>query len=624
VVTPIRKGSEDNRTRRLAEAALVAGEVEALLASGRPVWDKRLQAYRPAASGDVAILLRRFANVHLFEQALEARGVDYTTPSGTGFFSRQEVLDLENLLRWLAEPDDGIALAAILRSPLFILADDVLFALRQSRGPLLDALRNPPDELPEDERARCRFAATVLEDLRLRARLDPPVDLLERALQATSFEASWAPLAGGEQAVANIRKFVRIVRSLGGFTLSEVAEYLQQRREDLDAREGPAVLDRLDAVQIMTVHGAKGLEFPVVFVPEAHTSAREMTPPILWRPGDGLSFTLEADEDADTRGRPGFYRYLRSRTSADDREEHQRLFYVAATRAGDYLYLSGDAAQNDGWLRAVEDIVDAGALDGCDSRAPVDPLAVDLARRSVPSEVRVPDQQEDYTPPLLARPPVIPLRSSTPVTALRLDEPHHRGVAASDGLGLLRGRIAHRAIETRFGPGPHLEVAAIATQEAAEASFEVRATLVAEVEAMLARFEGSDVAAELRSPGASPRFEVPFAWDWDGIPVHGQIDLLYRSPEGWRVVDFKTDRVTDAGMEEAARPYLVQIGLYARAIEAATGVRPSAGLLFLRDGRWHQPADAEVDAALVAARARIDGGLMLDPELAEYLGGDDD
>ena len=625
VVTPLATTGRDaraNRRRRLAEAALVAEQIEALLNEARPVWDKRLAAYRALQQSDIAILLRRFANVHLFEQALEARSLDYATPSGTGFFSRQEVLDLENLLRWLAEPDDDIALVAILRSPLFIVADDVLFALRQSGRPLLAALHEPPAPIAPDDAARCRFAADVLTELRRRARTEAAVDLLEHALTVTGFEASWAPLAGGEQALANIRKLVRIVRSLPGFSISEVAEYLLQRREDLEAREGPAILDRPDAIQIMTVHGAKGLEFPVVFVPEAHTSVRDQTPPLLWRPDLGLSCTLEPEEDGEQRRRPGLYRHLRALESADERDEHVRLFYVASTRAGDYLYLSGDAGQNDGWLHAVEDAAAAGMLDGIELRPPVDPDAVEIVRRAAPFEVSLPEPGESYMPPLLARPPVIPLRSSTPVTALRIEQAHRwRG---GDAYGLIRGRITHRAIEARYGPGPVIEVPTIARQEAPAVSDEVRAALVADVEEMLARFGASEVASQLASPGAMPRFEAPFAWDWDGVPVHGQIDLLYRLGGRWRVVDFKTDRVSASGIEGASRPYLVQLGLYARAIEAATHERPSAGLLFLRLGHWYEPPWSAIDAALADARRRIDGGPVLDPELAEYLAAGDE
>lgn len=628
IVTPltVERGAEETPRRRLAEAALVAADIEGLLGSGRPVWDKRTESYRPVRRGDIAVLLRRFKNVHLFEQALEARSIDYATPSGTGFFSRQEVLDLENLLRWLAEPDDDIALVGVLRSPLFIIADDVLFRLRETGRPLVAALDDPPPAIEGDDRARCRFAADVLGGLRHAASTWAPVDLLERALESTGFEASWAAVTGGEQALANIRKLVRIVRSLPGFSLSEVAEYLLQRREDLDAREGPAVLDRLDAVQIMTVHGAKGLEFPVVFVPEAHTKPWEQAPTVLWRRDEGISFTLERGEGDERRRRPAFYDHLRTLSSADDREEHLRLFYVAATRAGDYLYLSGDAEQAGGWLAAVQAASAAGNLNGIEVRDEASRSELTIAYRAAPTQVQVPERQQAFVPPLLARPPVIPLRSSTPVTALRIEEPHRGG--RGDGLGLIRGRIAHRAIEARYGSQTGADLATIAAQEAAEAPSDVRGALVNEVEMMLDRFARSEVAAGLASPDARPRFELPFAWDWDGIPVHGQIDLLYHSGTGWRVVDFKTDRVPEPGLEAeveaAAQSYLVQIGLYARAIEAATGRRPEAGLLYLRTGRWYEPPWGAVEAAMASARRRIDRGLLLDPELTEYLGGDNE
>jgi len=615
------RDAEETRRRRLAEAELIAAEIEALLRQGRPVWDKRAAGYREVCPGDIAILLRRFKNVHLFEQALEAHRLPYATPSGTGFFTRQEVLDLENLLRWLAQPDDDIALVAILRSPLFMLADDVLFRLRATGQPLLWALAAPPDGFEEDDRGRCIFAATVLRNLRAAARTSAPVDLLEAALDATAFEASWAPLTGGEQALANIRKLVRIVRTLAGFSLSEVAAYLEQRRDDLDAREGPAVLDRPDAVQLMTIHGAKGLEFPVIFVPEAHVAVRDMTPAVLWRPSEGISFTLERGEDDDRRPQPGFYRHLQRLNGADERDEHLRLFYVASTRAGDYLYLSGDDSGNDGWLAAVNAAQDAGVLDHIEARPAAVSAAGEVARRSVPSAVSLPTAARPYTPPLLTRPAVIPLRASTPVTALRFGETHYGG--HGDGLGLVRGRIAHRAIEARYGADPAFSLETletIARQAAGEVGGEALTDLLAEVNAMLDRFLASDIGRALGDPSAQPQFEVPFAWDWDGIPVHGQIDLLYRDGPRWRVVDYKTDRISAGKAREAARPYLVQIGLYASALEAATGVRPAAGLFFLRDGHWYEPPRADIEAAMTEVRARIDAGLVLDPDLPEYLG----
>ena len=239
--------SSDHNRRRV-EADAVAGEIRKLLDERRLVWDRRDDRMRPARPGDIAILLRRFSNVHVFQQALDTHGVAAATPSGTGFFTRQEVLDCINLLRWLAEPQDELALSGVLRSPFFALADDTLLALRGERArPLRTALADPPPEVAGEDRARCAHAAETLAELRRAAASLPADALLELALERSAFEASWAPLAGGEQARANIRKLLRIVRTLAGHPLSEVVSYLEQRRDDLDPREGPATLDRPDA-----------------------------------------------------------------------------------------------------------------------------------------------------------------------------------------------------------------------------------------------------------------------------------------------------------------------------------------------------------------------------------------
>ena len=223
--------------RRRVEADVIAEEIERLLAEGRLVWDRDDREMRPARPGDIAILLRRFRHVHVFQQALDTHGITAATPSGTGFFTRQEVLDCINLLRWLAEPQDDLALSGVLRSPFFALGDDTLLALRE-RGRPLAALADPPEAIAGEERARCAHASETLTELRRAAASLPADALLELALERTAFEASWAPLAGGEQARANIRKLLRIVRTLAGHPLSEVVSYLEQRRDDLDPREG--------------------------------------------------------------------------------------------------------------------------------------------------------------------------------------------------------------------------------------------------------------------------------------------------------------------------------------------------------------------------------------------------
>ncbi len=622
--TPEGERASDHDRRRV-EADLGAAEIAALIAEGREVWDSDLDATRPARPGDVAVLLRRLANVHTFEQALEAHGVPYTTPSGTGFFTRQEVLDCGHLLRWLAEPDDAIALVGVLRSPFFALRDDTLLRLHEHRRfSFVAGLADPPEGVEGAERERCMHASGVLRELRDSAGALPADALLERALDLTGVEASWAPLEGGEQARANIRKLVRIVRTLAGYTVPEVVEYLEQRRDEVDVREGPAVLDQPDAVQIMTVHAAKGLEFPIVWIPEAHLGRPGSYDVIRWRRDEGVSATLVRDEEDTSRPRPGFYAHLHQRDEREDDAEHRRLFYVAATRAADYLYISGDDGGSSGWLREAAEVCASGAIESVEVRDPAVVDLGDITRRSGPRPLRVVDASEevDYVAPLLERPRVIPVRASTPVTALRPPAEAPVYTSRGDGRGALRGSVVHRAIEESAGEVSTLDTSALAdiVREVSERALDEAAVdaLALESAAMLAEFARSPVAARLGEPDVERWFELPFAWDWDGLPVHGAIDLVYREAGGWHVVDFKTDGLDGTSAREVAERYLVQIGLYQRAVEAAVGEEPAAGLLFLRSGELVQPARAALDAALAEARERVDAGALLDPETVEF------
>ena len=602
--------------RRRVEADAVAAEITSLLERGDAVWDHETRRRRPARPADVAILLRRLSNVHVFEGALESHGVPYRTPAGAGFFTRQEVLDLTNLLGWLVEPDDEIALVGALRSPLFMIDDQSLLALRSSHRRLIDALREPPEGVSEETRTFCIRAAEVLDDLRSKAPFAAPAALLERALALTGYEAVWAPLQGGEQALANVRKFVSIARTLSDHSLDELVTYVRRRRDELVAREGLAVLDDSDAVRLLTVHGAKGLEFPIVFVPEGHLRSRESYDEVRWRE-EGIAPTLNKKVGStDARRRPGFYAYLLQRDQAEEAAEHKRLFYVAATRAADTLYVSGDEARGgDGWLTSALGALRTGAPGGVEIRPalPVDLSAI--ARRPAPSPVAAPpeNEEEGIMPTLVARPRVIPLRSSTPVTALRAPADTHAFGRHGDDLALVRGNLAHKAVEVWFTTGerpPLVGLARTLDDDLGERAVE---QIAAEVDAMLDLLDASPLAATLRDPNTRAHFELPFSWDWDGVPVHGTIDLAYEASGAWRVVDFKTDEVR-GDLAETAAPYLPQLALYASALERATGQRPEASLLFLRDCRTYTPPPMDVYGALVTTRQRIDAGQMLEPE----------
>ena len=458
----------------------------------------------------------------------------------------------------------------------------------------------------------------MLQELRDGVAFLPTDALLERALALTGFEAAWAPLQGGDQALANIRKFVDLARQLAGTSLDEFVAYVRRRRDELQAREGQAVLDQSEAVRLLTVHGAKGLQFPIVFVPEAHLPSRVTYEAVRWRTEEGISLTLEKEigSDETSRRRPGFYSYLLSRDEAEEAAEHKRLFYVAATRAADALYISGDdPPRSDGWLAAAHSALGAEA-GGVEIRPPI---AVDLdaiAGRAAPQSVLIPpeDEEEEFVAPLVARPPVIPLRSSTPVTSLRLEEPSRGDFHHGDGLGLVRGSLAHDAIEEWFRTGQRPRLDELIHRVDSGLGEQAVRRVVADVDGMLDIFDSSPLAETLRDGGTRAYFELPFSWDWDGVPVHGTIDVAYETGGTWHVLDFKTDDLRGRSLADASQAYLPQLALYASALERAVGGSPVPGLMFLRTGDVYLPPPADLAAALAAVRDSIDHGGLLDTQ----------
>ncbi len=619
-VAPPQDGSNADDCTRF-EAHLIAREIKSILQEGRPVWDGRTASWRPAEPGDIAIILRRFTKVGLFEDALGRAGLPHESQQGAGFFQRPEIRDLTNLLAWLAEEDDQIPLMGALRSPLFMLDDATLLRLRMPPRPFILALGDPQGFDPA-ETARLHAVHGILERLRGLAARESIDVLLAEALALTGFEASWAALPGGDRAVANIRKLVRMAQALRSRSLDEFVDYLVRRRDDLDTREAQGTLDESNAVRLLTVHGAKGLQFPIVFIAEADITAQLFNETIRWHPTRGLSMTLAKDDDEDgARPKPGFYGWLQAMDHDEEREEHRRLFYVACTRAADYLYICADEARSDRpadrWLDWARPALASLPPGDVDIRAPVQP-DIDVLRRAPTRAPVVPPEaaEVDFVAPLAARPPVIPVRTSTPVTAL-LPERQVPLFAHGDGLASFRGVLAHKAIQLTYGPGecpPLIELASqMADRPLGRGDLE---RVVADVDGFLRRFSETELAAGLAGGLLVAHYELAFAWDWEGVPVHGVIDLAYRDAGGgWHILDFKTDRLEGKTAAEVAEPYLAQLGLYGLALERATGERPALELFLLRTGAIHECSWDEVLPAIDAARRRIDRGAELEPEL---------
>ena len=312
--------------------------------------------------GDIAILFRAFTGVWTYESALRRAGIPYLTVQGKGFYQREEITDLIQLLRFLDNTTDELALAAVLRSPLGGISDNALLALRcaprvtDSDGPerlhrrnLLRALRSHRDIqfIDEAEHVALDRATAWLESLLGRRNRYSISDLLRFAVASAEFKVVIAANFDGAQRVANVEKLFRLAEQFekSGYLIRDFVHYVEEF-EAIGGRESEGQMDEsANVVRLMTIHQAKGLEFKAVIVPDLH---REQKSRDAWYALDRhKGFSVRVPDGRGQAVRGSLFNQLRQRARWRDEFESMRLLYVAATRAEDRLILSGAVLQKE-------------------------------------------------------------------------------------------------------------------------------------------------------------------------------------------------------------------------------------------------------------------------------------
>jgi ATP-dependent helicase/nuclease subunit A len=312
--------------------------------------------------GDIAILFRAFTGVWTYESALRRAGIPYLTVQGKGFYQREEITDLIQLLRFLDNTTDELALAAVLRSPLGGISDNALLALRCAprvtdvggserlhRRNLRRALRTHREIQFIDETehvALDRFSAW-LDALTARRNRYSISELLRFAVASSEFLVVIAANFDGAQRVANVEKLFRLAEQFekSGYLIRDFVRYVEEF-EAIGGRESEGQMDEsANVVRLMTIHQAKGLEFPVVMIPDLH---REQNPRDAWYALDRhRGFSVRVPDGRGRAVRGSLFNQLRQRARWREEFESMRLLYVAATRAEDRLIFSGAIARKD-------------------------------------------------------------------------------------------------------------------------------------------------------------------------------------------------------------------------------------------------------------------------------------
>ncbi|MGH2981138.1 MAG: UvrD-helicase domain-containing protein [Solirubrobacterales bacterium] len=657
----------DDRTPKesVAEARFLAARLRELTESG---------AVEP---GDIVVLLRAFTHVDAFEEAFVRAGLRPYVVGGRGYWSQQQVEDVRCLLSVIANPLDDEPLLGALASPACGVLPDTLWILRRAAGPkssLWPALEHAvgawePEleepqwlgQIPDPDLRRLQDFHARVNDLRAEGPRLSLEELIERAVSDTGYDLAILLRGPGALRLANLRKLMRMAREFEaneGRDLRGFLDFVAFRTTEDDEPIAATEAEDHNGVRLMTIHTAKGLEFPVVAVAGLGRNLRPGGRDPDLNLGRGAGGDARVGMRLARLGARSVNLYERKALieegTAFDSAEERRLFYVAATRARERLLLSGvpPARPPDELAPTTpvsEHLIRAFGVQDRESDSEVElpaaaaapGLGLDFTACTVQVRVNRPSPERaaeltraasaERPPPAAsgASPPIV--EAGSPVTprrplsysaladyercGYRFYNQHVLGLAAvSPGDGSSAGRAGrslgnavHQLLEwsasRRWIEPPAPVVKRVVAAQGLDPDAEAQRALT-----MVRGWIDSPLLEELKGTGLSVDSEVPFLLELGGSILRGKIDLLARPSRGVpTVVDFKTDRLDGTEPGEHAGRYELQRDLYALATAEATGAEAiRVAYVFLE--RPTEPVIEELGRdAIRSARAGLEG-----------------
>ncbi|MGH2935552.1 MAG: UvrD-helicase domain-containing protein [Gaiellaceae bacterium] len=627
---------------RRAEARAIARRVRELVDSGS------------ASAGEIVVLFAAGTDAEVYEQELRRAGLPTYRATGKGYFGQQQVVDLLAYLRLLQNRYDDRALVTVLASPFVGVSNDALALLRRaaSRRPLFAGLERslPPGLSADDVRLMRAFKqrydrlAAALPRLSLER-------LCERVVSEHDYDLAVLAQWDGRRRYANMRKLARLARSYEELRGPDVEGFVRfvGEQEALGAHQLEAVAEEegADAVRLLTIHAAKGLEFEVVIVADAGRDKAPPSPDEILALSDGR-FGFRVADQVTTKRRGAFdYEEVKEARKAEDEAEKLRLYYVAMTRARQRLIVSGaidrekaaDASTPIGWvlgrLHADDELAGAG-------NAPVEIVRGDahlLVRvdrhreedwRAEPEpEAGVPEagQLELFTTleqlvagaapelPPLAAPPEPPLHRVRRLsfTALSTFEQCSYKYYARYTIGMKELPVAGTGVA---------EMSALDVGSAVHGLLEqldLAAPVVPEIEderirGFVTAYCDSELARRVAALEAVTK-ERPFTFEHDGVLINGFLDVFHLHDGKALVVDYKTNMLGESSPEGIVeQDYRLQRLVYALACFRAGADEVEVAYHFLERAdavvstSFTREQLGELEAELSEAIAQIQAG----------------
>jgi ATP-dependent exoDNAse (exonuclease V) beta subunit len=620
---PLEKGTGTDVVRE-AEAASVA----AFIAKVRDerslrVYDRALEDWRPVELKDVAILFHSMTGLDVYEQALRDFGLEYRIAGGKKFYTRREVKELATVLAAVEDPHDEAAVVGALRSPFFGASDEDILLHRWRTG----SMNYLTDPAAEGDSATIADSLELLRLLHAYRNGAGPARLLTTLFEETKALELFLMKPSGEQRHANLLKVVELAEALeksqalsfGGFVrwLRDVSQLTPEEAESPLSEEGD------DFIRVLTIHKAKGLEFPVTVLADVGRLRKRLDRIIVDRAAGRLEFGVsKSGTGLATRGYRDMIEFEEARRDA----ESLRLLYVGMTRARDTVvvpWFLAEGGRSGPWFleqleplleRAGEPVVAFGdKADWGGNTVAFDTRGLDITRKRQ-RPIRLKTEEAET------------IDASTTEAARELAEWYERRAARRDTYDHPEDIRSPSRLD-RDRPEPAEFAAKPPTPATADESIDGRelGTLVhdvmeridlsapgniADVARALARPRGMGdatvrVASELivsalstpvigraRAAARSWR-ELPFCLESDGVILEGKIDLVFEEEDGLVVVDYKTDEIGAGSAADLAARYDVQARSYGLALAAVTGrCVKEVVLVFMRE-----PTEERIDVA---------------------------
>ncbi len=606
LVGGVQEGTSAHQARQTAAADVVRC-ARLALDNRWPVFDLRVHGWRPARPDDITVLIPTRTALPALERAFQDDGLAYRVEARSLVWATQEVRDLLAVLGAVADPGDEVTAVAALLSGVLACSHEDLSTWR-SAGGTWDHSRAAPEGVAADHPVA--EAMGCLARWASQAPWVPVASLLDRIVRERAvLEAAFAQPRQRE-AWNRTRFVVDQARSFAASGTSCLAAFVDwaDRQADEQAQALESVVPEPDdhAVRVLTIHSAKGLEFPITILAGLNVPRGGSVQPsarILWGRGGRLELSCGAQQ----RGlrTAGFDDLAQiERVRAD--QEQTRLLYVACTRARDHLVVcahrtgstrdeASAAADLATWLGPVPGVVHGldglAGLGGLDAVADPSPVPVPVP---VPVAAGVPDSVEELAAWESARRAVL-TRAATPAAVsatavahledpvdgqpeLALDLPLPTDPAVVEAVDVMDDQTSPRG--TAFGRAVH---AVLETVPLAETSLSAQGREQAGGAAAAEEVDAAGVVAAaeaaLGSPAARAAADARRCWrevfvsaEVEGVVVEGFIDLLWEDDAGLHVADWKTDRLSSAAQRrEKAGRYALQLATYAVALEHITG-----------------------------------------------------